>query len=215
MVDTKVAVFLADDHNVVRQALAELIARDGRFDVIGQCGQALKVVEQVRQLKPDVLVLDISMPGLNGLDICREVTRKARQVKVLILSMLGDEEIVVKALESGAAGYILKDADNDELLEAIAAVARGERYLGPGISAAVFHRLGRGGEDPYDRLSLRERQVLQLICEGRTTRKAAEVLGLAAKTVDTHRTRLMHKLGIHDQKALVKYALRKGIVTLR
>ena len=208
------SVFLADDHTVVRQALAEMIARDPQFTVVGQCGDGLQVVRQVFEARPDVLVLDITMPGLNGLDICRDITRKLRRLAVLILSMHDEEEFVARALENGASGYLMKEADNDQLIDAMRTVARGELYLAPGISRNVLQRIGHGGEDPYNRLTTRERQVLQLIAEGKTNRQVAKTLGLAVKTVDTHRTRLMRKLNIHDQTSLVKYALRKGIVPL-
>ena len=208
-------VFLADDHNVVRQALAEMIAREPDFEVVGQCGDGLKVVAEVVRTEPDVLVLDITMPGLNGLDVCREITRKRRDLGVLILSMHDDEEFVARALENGASGYLMKEADNDQLLEALRTVARGELYLAPGISRTVLQRIGRSGEDPYERLTTREREVFQLIAEGKTNRDVAKALELAVKTVDTHRTRLMRKLNIHDQTSLVKYALRKGIVQLQ
>lgn len=208
------SVFLADDHTVVRQALAEMIARDPQFTVVGQCGDGLQVVRQVFEARPDVLVLDITMPGLNGLDICRDITRKLRRLAVLILSMHDEEEFVARALENGASGYLMKEADNDQLIDAMRTVARGELYLAPGISRNVLQRIGHGGEDPYNRLTTRERQVLQLIAEGKTNREVAKTLGLAVKTVDTHRTRLMRKLNIHDQTSLVKYALRKGIVPL-
>ncbi|HUS93271.1 MAG TPA: response regulator transcription factor [Phycisphaerae bacterium] len=213
MTEQATRVYLADDHTVVRQALAEMIAREPGFVVVGQCGDGLKVIEEVVAAEPDVLVLDISMPGLNGLDTCREVTRKRPDVGVLILSMHDDEEFVVRALENGASGYLVKEADNDQLLEALRVVARGELYLAPGIPRSVLRRLGNRN-DPYERLTMRERQVLQLIAEGRTNREAAEALGLAVKTIDTHRTRLMRKLGIHDQTSLVKFAIRKGIVQL-
>ena len=208
-------VFLADDHTVVRQALAEMIAKEADFTIVGQCGDGLEVPRSVLETKPDVLVLDIAMPGLNGLDVCREVTRKVRDLAVLILSMHDDGEFVARALENGASGYLMKEANDGQLIDALRAVARGEIYLSPGIPRAVLHRLRSGGQDPYETLTTRERQVLQLIAEGRTNREAAESLGLAVKTVDTHRTRLMRKLNIHDQTALVKYALRKGIVSLK
>ena len=215
MSEQPIKVFLADDHNVVRQALAEMIARETDFEVVGQCGNGLAVVAEVLAAEPDVLVLDISMPGLNGLDVCREITRRMRDLGVLILSMHDDEEFVARALENGASVYLMKEAYNDQLLDALHTVARGELYLAPGIPRTVLQRMGRGGEDPYETLTTRERQVLQLIAEGKTNRHAAEVLDLAVKTVDTHRTRLMRKLGIHNQTSLVKYALRRGIVPLQ
>ncbi len=212
--DKKIGVFLTDDHTVVRQALAEMIAKEPDFEVVGQCGDGLKVSEEVMAARPDVLVLDISMPGLNGLDICRDLTRRMRDLSVLILSMHDDEEFVVRALRNGALGYLTKEADNDALRDALRKVARGEPCLGPGISRSVIMRIGRDSDDPYERLTTRERQVLQLIVEGQTNREVADSLGLAVKTVDTHRTRLMRKLNIHDQTALVKYALRKGVIKL-
>jgi DNA-binding NarL/FixJ family response regulator len=210
-----IGVFLTDDHTVVRQALAEMIARQPEFKVVGQCGDGLQVAEQVQAAKPDVLVLDIVMPGINGLDICRELTRRMRNLAVLILSMHDDEEFVVRALENGASGYLTKEADNGQLIEALHTVFRGELYLAPGLSRGVLQRLGRGGDDPYEQLTARERQVLQLIAESKTNREVADALGIAVKTVETHRARLMRKLDIHDQTTLVKYALRKGIISLR
>ena len=178
-------------------------------------GDGLKVAEQVLAARPDVLLLDITLPGLNGLDICRELTKRIRGLSVLILSMHDDEEFVARALRNGASGYLTKEADNDQLIEALRTVFRGELYLAPCLSRNVLQRLGQGGEDSYEQLTTRERQVFQLIAEGRTNREAADSLGLAVKTVDTHRTRLMRKLGIHDRTALVKYALRKGIIRLQ
>jgi len=215
MQDREIRVALADDHTVVRQALAEMIAREKGFTVVGQCGRGSEVVQEVLATKPDVLVLDIAMPGLNGLDVCREVMRKMKNLAVLMLSMHDDEEFIARSLENGASGYLMKEADNDQLIEALRIVARGELYLAPGISRTVFQRLGHGNEDPYEQLTTREREVLQLIAEGKTNREVAEFLHLAVKTIDTHRTRLMRKLNIHDQTTLIKYALRKGIVPLR
>lgn len=211
-----IGVFLTDDHTVVRQALAAMISREPEFMVVGQCGDGLRVSEQVQAAKPDVLVLDVTMPGLNGLDICRDLTRRMRNLAVLILSMHDDEEFVVRAMENGALGYLTKEADNSQFIDALRCVARGELYLAPGLSVGVLGRLGRGSDDdPYEQLTTRERQVLQLIAEGRTNREVAESLELSVKTVDTHRTRLMRKLNIHDQTSLIKFALRKGIISLR
>ncbi len=210
-----IGVFLTDDHTVVRQALAEMIGRQPEFKVVGQCGDGLRVAEQVQATKPDVLVLDITMPGLNGLDICRDLTRRMRNLAILILSMHDDEEFVVRAMENGALGYLTKEADNSQFIEALRTVSRGELYLAPGLSRGVLQRLGRGGEDPYEQLTTRERQVLQLIAESKTNHEVADALGISVKTVDTHRARLMRKLDIHDQTTLVKYALRKGVISLR
>ncbi|MFB3890817.1 MAG: response regulator [Phycisphaerae bacterium] len=210
-----IAVFLADDHEMVREGLAALFAKDSSFRVVGQCGDGLKIVDEVQQTHPNVVVLDITLPGMNGVDVCRELVRKAKGTAVLILSMHKDEEFVATAIESGASGYLVKDSASGELTEAVRRVARGELYLGPGIGRSVLQRLGQGGDGPYKSLTTRERQVLKMIAEGRTNREIAEQLNLAVKTVDTHRTRLMRKLNIHDQTTLVKFALRKGLVSLR
>ena len=188
MAQRAVRVFLADDHVMVREALADVVDRVEGLEVVGQCGDGAATLAQLGDCKPDVVLLDISMPGLNGLDVCREY---------------------------GASGYLLKESAADQLVEAIQAVSRGELYLGPGISCNVLERIVSGGKDPYDKLTTRERQVLQLIAEGKTNRQAAEELGLAVKTVDTHRMRLMRKLDIHDQTTLVKFAVRRGIVSVQ
>lgn len=209
-----ITVFLADDHTMVREGLASLVARDPGVSVVGQCGDGLSVLPSVQQLRPQIVILDISLPGLNGLDICRELNRKFSKTNVLILSMHDNEQFIARALEYGASGYLLKESAADQLLEALKTIARGELYLGPGIPKTVMQRVAMGNQDPYERLTTRERQVLQLIAEGKTNRKIADELDLAVKTVDTHRMRLMRKLDIHDQTALVKFAVSKGIVSL-
>ncbi len=211
--DQPVRVFLADDHTLVRQGIAALIAKEPDIEVVGESGDGLEVLEQVEELRPDVVVLDITMPGLNGLDACRQITRKHKDTAVLVLTMHADEEYIVGALKSGASGYLLKEAAAEQLTQAVRAVSVGELFLGPGIPHNVLQRLA-DDKDPYGLLTTRERQVLQQIAEGKTNRQVAESLGVSVKTVDTHRTRLMRKLGIHDQTTLVKFAIRKGIVTL-
>lgn len=209
-----ITIFLADDHAMVRDGLAALVSGDSRLKIVGQCGEGLKILHEVGRTDPDVLVLDITMPGLNGLDICREVTQKENAPAVLILTMHDDEQFIARALEYGAAGYLLKEASAEQLTEAIHAVARGELFLGPGIPRSVLNRIGHGAQDPHESLTIRERQVLQLIAEGKTNRQIAQELGVALKTVDTHRSHLMRKLDIHDQTSLVKYAIKRGIVPL-
>ena len=209
-----VKVLLADDHTMVREGLAALIGRDSQVQVIGQCGDGLQVVKQVEKLQPDVVVLDISMPGSNGLDICRELSKKFREIAVLILTMHDSEQFIAKAMQNGARGYLIKDAAPAQLTEAILSVARGEKFLGSGIPGATLSLNPDGEGDLYERLTTRERQVLQLIAESKTNRQIAQVLNLSVKTVDTHRSHLMRKLGIHDQTSLVKFVLRRGIVEL-
>ena len=161
MTGKKIRVFLADDHAMVREGLASLLADSPEFDVVGQCGNGLEVVSKIQTCRPDVVVLDITMPGLNGLDICREVARKAPGAAVLILSMHDNEQFIARALEYGARGYLLKESAGDQLAEALRAVARGRRYLGPGIRQEALDRTGAAADDPYDLLTTRERQVLQ------------------------------------------------------
>lgn len=213
MNDHTITVFLADDHTMVREGLAALVTKEPGFNVVGQCGEGLKVVDAVLELCPDVVILDVMMPGLNGLDICRELTKKAKGLAVLILSMYEDEQFIARALEYGASGYLLKESAAQQLAEAIRAVSRGELYLGPGIPRTVLDHM-TDHRDPYETLTTRERQVLQCVAEGKTNRQIAEELGLAVKTVDTHRMRLMRKLNIHDQTNLVKFAVRRGLVSL-
>lgn len=212
MTESKKRVFLADDHAVVREGLAALVEKTGQFEVVGQCGDGLGVLEAVESCKPDVVVLDVQMPGLNGVDVCREVMHHCPKAAVLILSMHDNEEFVIRALENGALGYVLKESAATELAEALRTVAAGQTYLGPGVSRDVLSRLHQQRSDPYDQLTTRERQVLQLIAEGKTNRKVAEALGVAVKTVDTHRMRLMRKLDIHDQTTLVRFAINRGLV---
>ncbi len=210
----KIKIFFADDHAMVRAGLAALVEADENIEVVGQCGDGLKVVADVIEKTPDVVVLDITMPGLNGLDICRELVRKCDGIAVLVLTMHSNEQFIAQALENGATGYLLKESAAEKLNEAIRRVAAGEIFLGPGIPRNVLLKLGKPEKDPYQKLSTRERQVLQLIAESKTNRAIAELLELSTKTVDTHRTRLMRKLNIHDQTSLVKFAIRKGIISI-
>jgi two-component system, NarL family, response regulator NreC len=209
-----IRVLLVDDHAMVREGLAALLSDQPGIEVVGQCADGLGVMDEIQRSNPDVLVLDISLPGLNGLDLCRELARKGDAPVVLLLTMHKDEEYVLRALDCGAQGYLIKDSVVDKLSEAIQAVAAGKKYLGPGLRRELLDEAASYDGDRYDELSTRERQVLQLIAEGLTNREIAETLDLSIKTVDTHRTRLMRKLNIHSQAALVKYAIRRGIVFL-
>lgn len=209
-----IRILLADDHMMVREGLAALVNKDPGIEVVGQCGDGLEVIKCVAEVRPDVLILDITMPRLNGMDVCREVAAKYGDTHVLILTMHNDEQFIARSLENGACGYLLKEAAAEQLSQAVRAVARGELYLGPGISRSVIRCMTSNAEDPYNRLTMREKQVLLMVAEGKTNNMIAEELGLRPKTVDTHRTRLMRKLNIHDQTSLVKYALKRGLVQL-
>lgn len=209
-----IKIFLADDHVMVREGLASLVTTDPGIKIVGQCGNGLDVLPGIEKCSPDLAVLDISMPGLNGLDTCRQLTRKFKDVRVLILTIHNDDDFVARALENGASGFMLKDSAINQLVEAIHTIMDGTTYLGPGISKNAAERIAKGECSPYEKLTNRERQVLQLIAEGQTNRQIAEDLGLSAKTIDAHRTRMMQKLDIHDQTALVKFAISKGIISV-
>lgn len=205
----EVTLFLAGGFTLNREALAAARRNGPGVRVVGQEDDGRAVVDGVKRLSPDVVMLDVTMPGLNGLDVCREISRKCKNSAVLILTMHDDEQFIATTLENGASGYLLKEAATDELCEAVRKVAGGELYLGTGIPCSAVKRAVRGNEDPYDRLTTRERQVLQLIAEGKTNRDIADELNLAVKTVDTHRSRLRRKLNIQDQPSLVRYAQRR------
>ena len=212
MSDDCISVFLADDHQMVRECLAATLSREDDLQIVGECSDGPTALENIQEVKPDVAVLDIRMPGMNGIDLCRELKRKAKGTHLLLLTMYDDVEFIARALRNGATGYLMKEAGSECLIQAVRTVARGELYLGPGIPQGVLDRISSGDGDLYERLSTRERQVLQLIAESNTNRKVAEVLGLSVKTIDTHRMRIMKKLDIHDQVSLVKFAVRKGLV---
>lgn len=210
--DNPIKVFLADDHTILREGIAALLFGSPEFRIVGQCGDGAKLVEQVLAARPDVAVLDITMPGLNGLDACRELSRKAKNLAMLILTMHNNEQFIARALEYGAGGYLLKESAGSELRNALKAVMRGDLYLGSGISRSIVRRIAKGENDPHELLTSRERQVLQLIAEGKTNPQIAREQGLSVKTVNAHRWNMMRKLNIHDKATLVRYALRKGII---
>jgi DNA-binding NarL/FixJ family response regulator len=207
-------VLLVDDHEMVLEGLAALVAKDPSMRVVGQCSDATKVMEQARLARPHVIVLDIHMPGINGLDLCRELTRKFKQTAVVMLTMNDDHEFMARALKYGARGYVVKGSPVGELLQAIRAVSSGQRHLPPGVAPDSLDRNGHSDEDPFDRLTPRERQVFQMIADGKKSRQIAEELELSPKTVSTHRSSLMEKLKIHSVGELVKLAVGRGNVRL-
>ena len=206
----KKRLFLADDHVLVREGLVMILEDTEEFEVVGQCGDGLHVVQHIIEARPDAVLLDVGMPGLHGTEICRELKRKLPETAVLMLTMHNDEEFVIRALRHGARGYLLKESAQAELVTALKTVLAGTIYLDPQIDTSILTRLALPQTDVYDTLTRRERQVLQLIAEGLTNRKIAERLGSAVKTVDTHRMRLMQKLDIHDQTTLVKFFLNRS-----
>ncbi len=209
-------IVLADDHHIVRQGLRALLEAEPDFRVIGEAGDGLEAASLVERLQPDVLVLDLVMPGLSGLETARNVRRRAPRTRVLILSMHADEAYVLEALRNSAAGYILKNSSLTDLVLAVREVAAGRRYLGPPLSEcaieAYIEKAKAAPLDPYEMLTTREREVLHLAAEGHANAEIAARLSISSRTAETHRAHLMHKLGLHNQTDLIRYALRRGIV---
>ncbi len=211
-----VRVLLADDHTLVRAGLRKLLEAMPEVEVVGEASDGLALLALAAQLQPTMVLMDIAMPGLNGLETTARLARQSPAIRVLILSMHQNEEYVRQALRHGAAGYLLKDAAPMELDLAIRAVLRGETYLSPAVSRGVVsdyvQRL-RGEETPGTQLTPRQREVLQLVAEGYSTKEIARRLDLSVKTVDTHRSQLMKLLDIHEVAGLVRYAMRVGLIS--
>lgn len=215
---TKVRILLADDHTILRDGIRALLEDEPDMLVVGEAEDGRTAVKLACQLHPDVVLMDIAMPLLNGLEATRQIKRECPQVNVLILTMHENEEYIRQVLASGAMGYILKDAAARELLDAIHAVQRGEAVLSPAITRLVIENYLRWGDlqkenDPSG-LSPREREVLQLIAEGYSNKQIAEILCISIKTVQTHRANLMSKLDLHDRADLIKYAIQRKIIDI-
>jgi DNA-binding NarL/FixJ family response regulator len=214
----KTTVLLADDHAVVRQGVRAVLEATSEFAVVGEVADGLQVPDVVERLRPKVLVLDLMMPGLNGLEITRQVRHRCPQTRVVILSMHADEAYVVEALRNGAAGYVLKEASTTEVAQAVREVAAGRRYLSQPLSERAIEVYAEKAQaaplDLYETLTTREREVLQLAAEGHSSTEMAARLGISPRTADTHRANLMRKLGLQSQTELVRYALRRGILPL-
>jgi len=211
-----IRVLLAEDHALVRAGFRALLQDLPDVQVVAETGEGREALRLVDKARPDVILMDISMPGLNGLEATAQVASEYPGVRVIILSMHADEEYVLQALRAGATGYLLKDSDAAELGLALHAVIRGETYLSPHVSRHViadYLRLVGNEPDTHERLTPRQRQVLQLIAEGHTTKEIAQILNVSERTAMTHRTQLMERLDIHDIAGLVRYAIRTGLVS--
>ena len=206
-----IRVVLADDHVLVRQSLKSLLEREG-FQVVAEASDGQEALRQVKSLQPEIAVMDISMPILNGIDAARELSNSTPQTKTILLTQHDEEQYVSEALRAGLKGYVLKSQVASDLIHAIQRVSHGDVYLSPGVSATLANSYQAGSDRASDPLTPRERQVLQLIAEGKSTKDVASLLGISVKTAESHRTRLMHKLDIHETASLVRYAVRRGIV---
>ena len=208
-----ISIVLADDHKLVRESLKSLLEREG-FQVVGEAGDGHTALERVRSLQPEIAVMDISMPSTNGLTAAREMARLSPATKTILLTQHDEDQYVSEALEAGVKGYVLKSQAAHDLIDAIRHVSRGSVYLSPVISAALMEAYRTRSTRPKDPLTAREKQVLQLIAEGKSTKDVASILGISTKTAESHRTRLMQKLDIHETASLVLYAVRRGIVQI-
>lgn len=204
-------ILLADDHAVVREGLRVLLEREG-FLFSGEASDGREAIVLCERNKPDIAVLDLAMPLLNGIDAAREIIKTNSKIKVILLTMHTEDHLVLESLRAGVTGYVLKTRASSELVQAIRAVNKGEMFLTQSISRTIVQAFLNKNEAPDRFLSDRERQVLQLVAEGKTTKELASILGISAKTAESHRSNIMDKLDIHDVAGLVRYAIRTGII---
>lgn len=214
---SRIRVMIVDDHALVREGITALLNFYEDVEVVGEASDGLDAIEKLGKLKPDVILMDIAMPGLGGLEATVEIKKKNPDVKVVVLSQYDDMEYVNRFLNANVSGYILKKAVGVELIAAIRAVAKGESYLHSAIASKVIEGyVGRksGSADPYERLTDREKQVLKLIAEGNTHKEVASILGISTKTAIAHHTNISEKLELHSKAELIKFAIQKGIIRL-
>ena len=215
--EKKIRVVLAEDHILVRQGFRRILEDDPGISVVGEARTGLEAIDQCKELTPDVVVMDLSMPDLGGLEATAEILKANPQIKILILSMYSNEAYVRKAFELGAKGYILKNAIEVDLTRAVMALAEGQAYFSPGISHIVLESMKAGtfqgtSQDPYEKLTLREKEVLQLIAQGKSNKEIATLLNISVNTVAVHRARLMETLNLHRTAELVLFAVKKGLI---
>ena len=208
----RIRILLADDHAVVRQGFKMILGAQPDMEIVGEAANGREAVELSEQLKPDLVVMDVAMPELNGIEATRRIAGSVPHARVIALSMYKDSVYVREVLRAGARGYLLKDSGAGDLVSADRAVARGEGYLSPAISNAVLDDYRRHVTNPVDLLTTREREVLQMLAEGKTNKEIATILDLSVYTVDAHRGRIMEKLNLHSINELVRFAVRNGLI---
>jgi len=214
----KIRILLADDHQLMRSGLRLLIEQQPDLAIVGEAGDGREAVALANSLRPDVAVMDISMPNLNGIEAAHQITQGHAEIAVIVLSMHPDESYVLRALKAGAKGYLLKDSAESDLIAAVRAVAGGKSFFSPAVSKVLLddyiRKLKRSGaEDAYDLLTPREREILQLVAEGKSNKEVANLLNLSVYTVETHRSNIMQKLNLKGVPELTLYAVRKGIIS--
>jgi len=214
----KIRVLVVDDHTIVRDGICALLALAGDIEVVGEAANGSEALKMVKELAPNVVLMDIAMPIMGGLEATRRIGKEFPRTKVLVLTQYDDKEYVFPVIEAGASGFISKVAASSELTSGIRSVYQGDSYLSPSVTRLLVeeyqHGSGRVSHDPYEQLTGREREVLKLLAEGYTTQEIADMLVVSPKTVEGHKTNLMAKLGVRNRIELVKYALRKGIITI-
>jgi len=215
----KIRVLIADDHTLVRDGIRSLLALAADIEIVGEAADGREAVEKVRQLVPDIVLMDLAMPIMGGLEATRRIRKEFPATKVLALTQYDDSEYVIPVIEAGARGFVTKMSSSSELASAIQAVYRGESFLSPSAAAALVEECQQkttteGEKDPYQLLTDREREVFKLIAEGYTAREIADMLVVSPKTVEWHKTSLMNKLNIHNKTDLIKFAIRKQVITL-
>jgi len=214
-----IGILVADDHALVREAFSSLLEKEPDLEVIAEAGDGREAVQLARELGPNLVIMDIAMPGMNGIDAIRQIVARVPEVKVLALSMYSDRRFVVEVLNAGASGYLLKECASEEVIRAVHVVGAGEVYLCPQIARIVVEAYVQlsernGGSIMCSGLSPREREALQLMAEGKTTKEIASILSVSVKTVESHRLRTMNKLNIHSVAGLTRYAVREGLTFL-
>ncbi len=213
----KIRVLIADDHAILREGIRALLKTADDIDVVGEAADGQQAIEQAERLRPDVVLMDVSMPGLGGLEATLELRKRQPDLRVLVLTQYEDREYLRRFLQAGVAGYLLKKTAGAELVSAIRAAARGGLVLDPAVAKDALLQPPAGGRDadnPYDLLTDREKQVLRLIAEGRSNKEVAELLDISVKTAMSHREHIMEKLDLHSRTELIKFALRQGVITL-
>ena len=214
----KLRLLLGDDHTLVRQGMRKILEERPEWEVVAEVGDGREAIRQAVALKPDVAIIDVGMPLLNGIDATQQIVKRVPETRVLMLSMHSDEAYVTRALQAGATGYMLKDSAGNDLLKGVESVANRQAFFSPSIARLMLDDYARrvsgtGVVDRYDTLSAREREIFQLIAEARTNKEVAELLEISPATVETHRARILQKLDIHNTAELVLYAVRRGVIS--